>query len=38
MKSKLEKLLARYQSGSISGTYYRRVKVVLLQSKPEIKF
>ena len=36
MKSKLDKLLARYRTGTISGTYFRRVKVLILKSNTRI--
>ena len=36
MKTKMIQLMARYQTGTISGTYYRRVKVLILKSNARI--
>ena len=37
MKTKMIQLMARYQTGSISGTYFRRVKVLILKSNARIR-
>ena len=37
MQAKLNRLLERYQAGTIRGTYIRRVKVLILNNQTRVR-
>lgn len=37
MQAKLDHLLERYQAGTISRTYFKRVKVLILNSQTRVR-